>query len=592
MAQTPSKARHTPRKKRPSSAPLLVSDNGALLQVGSSQQPAFPLAAFLLPAKGSVSQWVSVPLLLMAVGLFRWALGFWGYSGMAKPPMHGDFEAQRHWMELTINLPISHWYFYDLQWWGLDYPPLTAYHSWVLGKIGNYIDKSWFALYTSRGLDDQYLKVFMRATVIISEYITFIPGAIVCIRRLSRLSGVGSWEASIALTALLMQPATLLIDHGHFQYNTVMLGFLTSTVAGMLRGHPARSCMYFVAALGFKQMALFYAPAVFAYLLGICIFPRINIVRFLAIAISTLASFAVLYLPFLLGVAYDAKRRVPLPSDYELPPLLATLPFEIPRRSFFYPLVLQLAQSIHRIFPFARGLFEDKVANIWCAIHSSGLHKLTQYDSSLLSRAALLVTLAAITPPCFILFIKPKRILIPWAFAGCAWGFFLCSYQVHEKNVLLPLLPMTVLLASEKGLKPDVRAWVGFANVLATWTCFPLLKRDELRVPYFVLTLLWAWLLGLPPTSLSLYVGKQGASLNILTKLVHLSFYFGMIAWHVGEAFVPPPERMPDLWVVGNAVAGAAGFGLCYLWCVWNQIARSGLFTAPSKDTSTIKKLQ
>ena len=36
-------------------------------------------------------------------------------------------------MELTIHLPVSKWYFYDLQWWGLDYPPLTAYHSWLLG---------------------------------------------------------------------------------------------------------------------------------------------------------------------------------------------------------------------------------------------------------------------------------------------------------------------------------------------------------------------------------------------------------------------------------------------------------------------------
>jgi alpha-1,3-glucosyltransferase len=49
--------------------------------------------------------------------------------------MHGDFEAQRHWMEITKHLPVSQWYFYDLQWWGLDYPPLTAYHSWVLGTM-------------------------------------------------------------------------------------------------------------------------------------------------------------------------------------------------------------------------------------------------------------------------------------------------------------------------------------------------------------------------------------------------------------------------------------------------------------------------
>ena len=47
--------------------------------------------------------------------------------------MYGDYEAQRHWMELTINLPLRQWYTYDLQYWGLDYPPLTAYVSWLCG---------------------------------------------------------------------------------------------------------------------------------------------------------------------------------------------------------------------------------------------------------------------------------------------------------------------------------------------------------------------------------------------------------------------------------------------------------------------------
>lgn len=49
--------------------------------------------------------------------------------------MYGDYEAQRHWMEITTQLPMSEWYFHDLQYWGLDYPPLTAYHSWLLGKM-------------------------------------------------------------------------------------------------------------------------------------------------------------------------------------------------------------------------------------------------------------------------------------------------------------------------------------------------------------------------------------------------------------------------------------------------------------------------
>ena len=49
--------------------------------------------------------------------------------------MFGDLEAQRHWMEITSHLPIKDWYSYDVQYWGLDYPPLTAYHSYILGKV-------------------------------------------------------------------------------------------------------------------------------------------------------------------------------------------------------------------------------------------------------------------------------------------------------------------------------------------------------------------------------------------------------------------------------------------------------------------------
>jgi alpha-1,3-glucosyltransferase len=49
--------------------------------------------------------------------------------------MYGDYEAQRHWMELTLHVPMNQWYYYDLEWWGLDYPPLTAYVSWICGKM-------------------------------------------------------------------------------------------------------------------------------------------------------------------------------------------------------------------------------------------------------------------------------------------------------------------------------------------------------------------------------------------------------------------------------------------------------------------------
>lgn len=577
-------ASHRPRKKK---SPSLASSsvNGTTISDPKTGHatPAFPLSAFLWPAKSaSLSQWTLLPTILMAVGLFRWALSFWPYSGMRKPPMHGDFEAQRHWMELTVHLPATHWYFHDLEWWGLDYPPLTAYHSWVLGRVGAWIDPEWFALYLSRGNDDAQLKLFMRATVIVSEYLIYVPAAVICVRQLGRLHNVHAWESAVALTALLMQPATMLIDHGHFQYNTVMLGFMLASVASMLAGRRLWSCVFFVAALGFKQMALFYAPAVAAYLAGTCLFPRFDIPGFILIAFTTIASFAALFAPLLLGTAYNTTRAIPLPSNSP-PPLLDVLPAEWrSTKAWYYPYILQLAQSIHRIFPFARGLFEDKVANIWCAVHTSGLHKLHRYDSALLSRAALGLTLASITPPCILIFVKPKRKLVPYAFAATAWGFFLCSYQVHEKNVLLPLLPMTLILATKDGMKPSARAWVGYANTLACWTLFPLLKKDELVMPYFVLTLLWAYILGLPPASLSAYFSSaEDGGLHWTSKVMHIGTYLAMILWHIAEFFVAPPQDKPDLWVVGNVCIGAAGFGLCYLWCLSRMIQESGFLRTP-----------
>ena len=77
-------------------------------------------------------------------------------------------------------------------------------------------------------MEQQDLKVFMRATVLISEYLVFVPALIIFLRHYSRIHGTGITSMSIALVAILMQPATLLIDHGHFQYNTVMLGFVVA----------------------------------------------------------------------------------------------------------------------------------------------------------------------------------------------------------------------------------------------------------------------------------------------------------------------------------------------------------------------------
>lgn len=49
-------------------------------------------------------------LAILALNLLLQAVVSVGsHSGLGKPPLHGDYEAQRHWMEITINLPIHKW---------------------------------------------------------------------------------------------------------------------------------------------------------------------------------------------------------------------------------------------------------------------------------------------------------------------------------------------------------------------------------------------------------------------------------------------------------------------------------------------------
>ncbi|WEW58572.1 Glucosyltransferase-like protein [Emydomyces testavorans] len=452
---------------------------------------------------------------------------------------------------------------------------------------GSLIEPSWFALDESRGIEDQLLKVYMRATVIVSEYLVYIPAVVVFIRRYARDQRVNVWTASVALIAILLQPATILIDHGHFQYNTVMLGLVVATMESIMAKRMLWACVFFVAALGFKQMALYYAPVVFAYMLGSCFSPRVRLGRLFGISLITIMSFALLFAPLIGGAIYESYRGIPIPLSQ--PPLFQRLPISLNETSWLYAPILQLSQSIHRIFPFARGLFEDKVANLWCTAHT--FYKLSRFPSSALQRASLGATVLSILVPCITIGWHPRPELLLLALANTAWGFFLCSFQVHEKSVLLPLLPMTLLLCGDGNLGKDSRAWVGLANILGAWTLFPLLKREELRVPYYVIVLLWAYLLGLPPTSLDLYRNQQEPSdsssrstnLHFLTKLVHLGCYFCIISWHLLEGFVPPPPTKPDLWVVLNVLIGTAGFGIMYLWCMVKLIQEVRLLTGGPK---------
>jgi alpha-1,3-glucosyltransferase len=128
--------------------------------------------------------------------------------------MFGDFEAQRHWMEVTTSVPLRDWYRNvpgnNLTYWGLDYPPLSAYFARALGGVSRASVPALVAPKTSWGHEGLAGKIFMRASVIAADALVLLPAVAL----------LTAEHATLAVL-VLSQPGLLVIDHGHFQYNGV-----------------------------------------------------------------------------------------------------------------------------------------------------------------------------------------------------------------------------------------------------------------------------------------------------------------------------------------------------------------------------------
>jgi alpha-1,3-glucosyltransferase len=286
--------------------------------------------------------------------LVRLLVARWPHSGQGQPPLFGDFEAQRHWMEITVKLPVRDWYWYDIEYWGLDYPPLTAYVSWMCGMVCEWLIPESMALDESRGFEKPALKALVRGLVVALDALVWMPAALMALRALHRHGNSGrkgrseaapSWSfysssmAFLPSAALaLMQPSQILIDHGHHQYNCVCTGLAVGGAVLIDAGWQLTGAFLFCLSINFKHMALFYAPAFFFFLLAKAIDTQRPTAAFRTVAslgAVVVFTFAALWGPF----------------------CYAEILSEQSSRSC----IEGLGQVLSRIFPFGRGIFEDKV---------------------------------------------------------------------------------------------------------------------------------------------------------------------------------------------------------------------------------------
>ncbi|XP_073261711.1 LOW QUALITY PROTEIN: probable dolichyl pyrophosphate Man9GlcNAc2 alpha-1,3-glucosyltransferase [Populus alba] len=384
--------------------------------------------------------------------LLRVAVSLHSYSGAGTPPKFGDFEAQRHWMEITTNLPIKDWYFNttnnDLSYWGLDYPPLTAYQSYFHGLFLKHFDRNSVSLFTSRGYETHFGKLLMRWTVLSSDLLIFFPAVLyfVLINYGGNRSGGNKSDVAWHFAVILINPCLILTDHGHFQYNCISLGLTLGAVAAVLSQKDLLACVLFCLSLNHKQV-------------------------------------------------------------------------------------------LSRLAPFERGIYEDYVANFWCS--SSVLIKWKRlFTTNSLRFLSLVATILTFLPSMIQQIWSPSSKGLLYGLLNSSLAFYLFSFQVHEKSILLPLLPAT-LLAMEL---PGVLSMLLMHSALLSM--FPLLCRDKMAVPYLALYML-SILLYLAPC------GKQHIKKHLSRSMVTFSIvisYLCSLVLHIIYLTIRPPEKYPFLF--------------------------------------------
>lgn len=471
-----------------------------------------------------MENWSLVSVCVLLGLTTRWAVSFSSYSGAGKPPMFGDYEAQRHWQEVTYNLPAQEWYFNttdnDLGYWGLDYPPLTAYHSLLCGHVAKRINSAWVELRTSHGFESASHKLFMRTTVLFADILIYFPAVILYCIYLN--DGSSKRKVATAL-CILLYPGLILIDYGHFQYNSVSLGLTLWGIVGLGLGWNLLGALAFTLALNYKQMELYHSLPFFCFLLGKCIKQGLmgrGLLLLVKISLTVLVTFAICWWPFL--------------SDPQ-----------------------QILQVLHRLFPVNRGLFEDKVANTWCSLNVLiKIKTLLSRDTQLLLSFA--VTLLSILPSSIKLLTKPTLWQFKLALVNSSLAFFLFSFQVHEKSILLPALPVCLMMNE----LPLMAIWF---LLTSTFSMLPLLLKDGLLLPYAVTSLAFLYFgvyllsaldrspeeelrLGSCHKRIQQYLSKH--NLSLLIKCMFTVSLVAMAGLSFTSVVLEPPARLPDLFPV------------------------------------------
>lgn len=381
-----------------------------------------------------------------------------------------DFDVHRNWLALTNALPISKWYYENTSQWTLDYPPFFAYFEWVLSQfVPNWVRQDGGMDILPVGKFGFPTIFFQRITVIVTEIFLFV----VLQTYINKSKSNEKTQSFIVASSIVLSPGFLIIDHIHFQYNGFLFAILIASIVAAQHKNYLWCATFYSVALCFKHIFLYLAPCYFVFLLR---------------------SYVLQFDNFKFKSYKDLIKIVNWKHLCQLGGIVLSI-FTI----CFGPFILQLPQVLSRLFPFSRGLTHAYWAPNFWAIYSTldkfltllmlRLPFLLQYfnrftnifpkskeeiELSLkllnngtkgLVQDVTFIMLPQITPKLTFLLTIFYQILavVPVLFDPsfkrfigsltlCGMSSFLFGWHVHEKAILLVIIPFSFLVIFDRRL--------------------------------------------------------------------------------------------------------------------------------------------
>ncbi|GAA5813364.1 hypothetical protein MFLAVUS_006842 [Mucor flavus] len=390
-----------------------------------------------------------------------------------------DFEVHRNWLAITHSLPIDQWYIEKTSEWTLDYPPFFAWFEKFLSMFAALLDPEMLKI-DNLGYASAETIIFQRLTIIISELVLFWA-----LSRYAKYFG-NKYVNWVLVGSLFLHPGLIIVDHIHFQYNGLLYGILILSIVEAKRNNLLVSERHF------------------------------SFQRLVVLGGSVVTVFAISFGPF----------------------------------------IHQLPAVFGRLFPFTRGLCHAYWAPNFWALYSGADRvlivvakrfgwSLNEAAISSMTRGyvgdtqfAVLPTIEALHTMIITVVVQLVVLQKLWrkptfdnflsSLTLCAFASYLFGWHVHEKAIMIVLIPYGLMAANSKA---NLRALI-ILSAAGIVSLYPLLFQPTETPIKITLTLLWfcavipalAYHVQTPLKNL-----LSAIEVNYLYGLIFLQFYTGFV---------------------------------------------------------------